>query len=204
MVLIKTLNKTHFSILVTMMKGKQSPEYEEHEQLYNKGETMLDKPPNIRSLKTAALTGGKPRLSKSSNYKQTFILWSFVLHVFSFSVQHFAHLRGELHGQICLVLISAQRCYFEHVQHQSQRQPRQLRGLCLKYQDHGIEGPVLKCQDQGTILNCFYKSITVPFHFKIHMVRNGGTCSDACHLSAVQAIWTLSSACLGSKFSPIY
>lgn len=88
-VLIKTLTQTYFSILVTVMKGKQSPGYEQSDYLYNKGITMPDKSSDIKSLKTIASAGEKTRLSKQSKYKQTFILWSFVLHAFDFSVSTF-------------------------------------------------------------------------------------------------------------------
>lgn len=68
-------------------REKECSEQGESNQLYNKGETLPGKPPNIRSLKTAAVTGGEKRLCKSPKHKQIFILWSFVLHGPNFSVE---------------------------------------------------------------------------------------------------------------------
>lgn len=68
-------------------REKKCPEQGESNQLYNKGETLPGKPSDIRSLKTAAVTGGEKRLCKSPKHKQIFILWSFVLHGLNFSVE---------------------------------------------------------------------------------------------------------------------
>ena len=82
---------------------------------------MPDKPPDIRSLKTAALTGGKTRLRKSPKHKQSFVLSSFVLHGSNFSVRHFAQLgKKNSVARPALVLIRAQRCYLENVRHRPQ------------------------------------------------------------------------------------
>jgi hypothetical protein len=79
---------------------------------------MPDKPSDIRSLKTSALTAKKNRLSKSSKHKQIYILWSSGLHAFNFSVKHFTQLEKGLNSR---VLTSAWRWYLRNFQHQPHR-----------------------------------------------------------------------------------
>lgn len=136
-----------------MMKGKQSPEQEGSDQLCSKGETMSDKPPDIRSLKTAALTGGKTRLRKSPKHKRSFILPSFVLRGSNFSVRHFAHLgKKNSVARPALVFIHAQRCYLENVRHRPQSSLASPVGSAWEQSSKGV---VLECQGHGTSLTYF-------------------------------------------------
>lgn len=54
----------------------------------------------------STITRGKTKPGKSSKYKQTVLLWSSVLYVFNFSVQHFALSQTEFSSKICLGLDS--------------------------------------------------------------------------------------------------
>lgn len=138
---------------------------------------------DLRSTK-AALTGGKTRLSKSPKHKQTFNLWSFVLHVFNSSVKHFAQLKKNSIATFALVSTLPQGCYLENIQHLPQREASQLHGLCLVESSKGKSSNA-RLTGQSHLL---FWSTTVPFYFKTHTKGNGGT-----WLSTRQAVWTVGS-----------